>query len=259
MKMRHLLPLAWVILAAAVAGCGRHPATSGKIIERAQPKATQTPDPDRLRPDDTLRLESPTDRAMKNVLSQSIRDFAKDPTNAYTFLKRGKEFLKIGNYDQAVADFSQAIELLPDFAEAYVNRAKAYKALGMFQQALADYNKNIQLNPGTDAYAYRGMLFDMLQDFERARADFTKAREIDPKTAYAYNNRGDPYLISLKLALEFDPYNSEIYFSMAQCYEEVGRIPEAINAYKKVVEFATPDDILLWEKAMDKVKELEKP
>jgi tetratricopeptide (TPR) repeat protein len=46
-----------------------------------------------------------------------------------------------GNPDQAIADFSKAIELRPDFANAYNNRSYAYEAKKNYTAALDDVLK----------------------------------------------------------------------------------------------------------------------
>ena len=45
------------------------------------------------------------------------------------------------DYDQAIADYSQAIRLKPDYAKAYDNRGNAYSRLGRFDPAFADFRQ----------------------------------------------------------------------------------------------------------------------
>ena len=48
--------------------------------------------------------------------------------------------------DGAISDFTQAIELDPNLAEAYFNRAAAWRAKGEGDNALADFNKSIRID-----------------------------------------------------------------------------------------------------------------
>ena len=50
----------------------------------------------------------------------------------------GERLLRAGNYDAAIAEFSAAITLRPDYRLAYRRRAEAYRRLGMEEQARAD-------------------------------------------------------------------------------------------------------------------------
>ena len=57
--------------------------------------------------------------------------------------------------------------------------------------AIADYTKAIEINPNNaDAYTNRGVVKYDLKDSSGAIADHTKAIEINPNFADAYNNRG---------------------------------------------------------------------
>lgn len=51
----------------------------------------------------------------------------------------------MGLYDQAIADYTQAIKLQPDYISAYKNRGNAYDRQGRREQAKADWKKARQL------------------------------------------------------------------------------------------------------------------
>lgn len=52
---------------------------------------------------------------------------------------RGNRYLESGEYDEAIALYSQAITLYPDNSRAYYNRAIAYEKKGETAKATADY------------------------------------------------------------------------------------------------------------------------
>ena len=57
--------------------------------------------------------------------------------------------------------------------------------------AIADYTKAIEINPNyASTYYNRGILKKDLKDYSGAIADYTKAIELDPNFAFAYVNRG---------------------------------------------------------------------
>jgi tetratricopeptide (TPR) repeat protein len=67
-------------------------------------------------------------------------------------------------------------------AVAYFNRAIACKADGDFDRAIADYTEAIRLDPKLAiAYYERGVAYHALGDFDRAIADYTEAIRLDPK------------------------------------------------------------------------------
>ena len=56
-------------------------------------------------------------------------------------------------YKEAIKDYTKAIELTPNYTNAYGNRGSAKDELGQYQEAIKDYDKAIELEPNT-AYLY---------------------------------------------------------------------------------------------------------
>jgi tetratricopeptide (TPR) repeat protein len=73
------------------------------------------------------------------------------------YICRGIAYADLGNYRQAIDDYSWAIELKPDYAEVYNYRGKAYYGLRNYRQAIEDYGRAIEIKPDyTEAYINRG-------------------------------------------------------------------------------------------------------
>ena len=77
---------------------------------------------------------------------------------AKEFVTRAQDKVDLGDYRGAIADYSKAIELNPNDAEAYSSRGVAKHHLEDYRGAIADYSKAIELNPNyTNAYFNRGV------------------------------------------------------------------------------------------------------
>ncbi len=63
------------------------------------------------------------------------------------YYNRGVAYGDKGLYDQAIADYTQAIALKPDYAAAYDNRGWSYEKKGARDQAVADYRAALRLDP----------------------------------------------------------------------------------------------------------------
>ena len=63
----------------------------------------------------------------------------------------------LGKYEEAIKDYDKAIELDPDYSDAYNNRGLAKYYLDKYGEAIKDFNKVIELTPNyTNAYYDRG-------------------------------------------------------------------------------------------------------
>ena len=112
-------------------------------------------------------------------------------TLAFLAFHRGNFMMILGQIDEALKDYSRAIELSPNNAAAYTNRGVAYRKEGKLDLAVKDYNKAIKLNPDdANAYSNRGNVYREKGEFNRAIDDTNTAIELNPNCAEAYNNRG---------------------------------------------------------------------
>ena len=94
-----------------------------------------------------------------------------------------------GKFIEAVQAFDRAIDLKPDFAEAFSNRGNALKELGQMQHAVASYDNAIQLNPDfADAWFNRGNALKDLGKLGQAIESYNKTLKLAPDFAPAHRN-----------------------------------------------------------------------
>src|SRR5947209_15197934 len=72
---------------------------------------------------------------------------AADPTNADAWHLRGALATQVGQHDVAVRSIGRAVELRPNFPQAYNNLGLVYAAKGMFAEAAAAHERAVQLRP----------------------------------------------------------------------------------------------------------------
>ena len=63
------------------------------------------------------------------------------------YRNRGRAYLFKDDYDQAIADFTEAIQIDPEFSAAHFARGDAYRKKGDYDQAIADFTEAIQIDP----------------------------------------------------------------------------------------------------------------
>jgi tetratricopeptide (TPR) repeat protein len=111
--------------------------------------------------------------------------------NVEEYYNRGLSKNSLQDYKGAIADFTKAIEIKPEYALAYYERGLAKYFLQDYKGAIADNTKAIELEfEGASAYYVRGLAKIGLQDNKGAIADNTKAIELEPEYASAYYERG---------------------------------------------------------------------
>ena len=114
---------------------------------------------------------------------------------AYTAFYKGFGCQAREDYEKAIEHYTKAIELRPDFPEAYNNRGIAYCATDDYERAIADYTQAIQIKPDyASAYHNRGITYAKKGDYELAIEDYNKAIQLKPELTEAYSNRGKAWL-----------------------------------------------------------------
>lgn len=98
-------------------------------------------------------------------------------------MSRGLHDLEAAASQDAIADFTDAITLDPDLAEAYHQRAKARYAAGDTEGAIADIEQTLRHEP-RDFAALRTLaaIAEARKDWKGAYAAWQKLLEIDPQT-----------------------------------------------------------------------------
>ena len=69
---------------------------------------------------------------------------------AEAYFLRGTAYAKAGNYERAIADLSEAVEMDWYFAPAYVNRGLALEAIGAIELSKRDYELTVLIPPETE-------------------------------------------------------------------------------------------------------------
>ena len=97
-------------------------------------------------------------------------------------ITKGNYRLEDGEFDEAVKEFSIALEKNPDHAMAHLGLAITYMQMNKNQEAMSEFNRTIALAPEMAAtYADRGVLYDRMGEYEKALADYRRALAMDPE------------------------------------------------------------------------------
>jgi len=162
------------------------------------------------------------------------------------FARRGVTYYVMEEYEQALADFNQALALEPSLDWAIASRAQVYYVLGCLDKALADFDQALALDPDLDwAIASRGETYRRMGRYEEALTDFDRAVDLDPDHAWAIASRGqvhqalgqyDEALADFDRAIDLGSTLDWVIAGRGETYRLMERYGEALADFNRAVE-----------------------
>ncbi len=204
------------------------------VIETKTPetKPTAKPTPD-SRIDEPLVVASP-----------------EKPTNegnAASSVEEGDRQLKLGNYDQAIKFYNEALKYDGKFIPAFLGKAKALGKKKDYELAYEEITKAIEIDPNNpEIYITRGDISDGKGNIGIALDDYDKAVSVGPKNVTAYIKRGkanvkmtfmDKALEDFNTALKLDPENGKAYIARGEYYKSGKEYDKALKDYENALKF----------------------
>ncbi len=175
--------------------------------------------------------------------------------SAVDYNYRGVTYDKLDRYEEAVEDYSRAIELDPTFVYAYNNRGATYERLRKYDRSLDDYTNAIQHNPElAHAFYNRGNVYSKIKKPFEAIQDYSRAQNIDPTIMRVYINRGSEFYILGKhrealtdftAAIHLDPNYAKAYVNRGVVYDSLRQYDKALMDYSRALQL-TPDDAAIY-------------
>jgi tetratricopeptide (TPR) repeat protein len=154
---------------------------------------------------------------------------------------------KKGNYNQVIADASEAIRLHPSVA-LYNLRGSAYYDKGEDDIAIADFNDALRTGPPSGIiYHNRGNAWRSKGEFANAIADYDQSIRLGPPSAFSWQNRGiskralgdlDGALADINEAIRLDPTLPQPLTSRAVIWRAKGDLDRAIADTTEAIRLA---------------------
>jgi tetratricopeptide (TPR) repeat protein len=168
---------------------------------------------------------------------------------AIIYYERGNYHFDQGDYEAAVADYSQVTKLDPTDARAYNNQGLAYAALGETDQALAAYDAAISRDAAyTRAYKNRLTLLEGQGKLQQIAADYDRLSILEPRQAGEYRYRQGSALRGLgdvqgsrdafTAALAADPKQPDALYELGVLNFADGKLPEALDNLDRAIQIS---------------------
>ncbi len=183
-------------------------------------------------------------RCAQDAPTENPRRVASEASHTFReYINEGRDMLKRGNAGNALIKFEQALwaaKKETDLAEAYVLRGTAKLTLGTYaESAQWDVDRAIQLRPDfSEAYSVRAWAKGNRADYRGSIEDATMAISLDKTNFWAYNNRGwaeyksgmtGEALADFTTAIKMQPQDDAPYINRAIVKEKLGDQSGAID------------------------------
>jgi tetratricopeptide (TPR) repeat protein/V8-like Glu-specific endopeptidase len=114
-----------------------------------------------------------------------------DPQFLQAWRHQGYVMTDLGRYSEALNCYQKVLEIDPNNFVALIERSDVLRQLKRYPDAIKSCNRAIQIQPNHPwAYQSRGGSYLFLKQYSQAMADFNKAISLNNQNAGAYNNRG---------------------------------------------------------------------
>lgn len=181
-----------------------------------------------------------------------VEDFLISPIiecDSYILLINSFSDRKGGAITSAAAEYEQAIEIEPDFAEAHNALADIHATRGSLDEALRELERAVEIQPDyAEAYSGLGKVNLHQGKVDKAIAQCKKALEIRPSLAtahlrlgLAYQQKGmlDEAIIEYRTAIKIVPDLLWVRGRLVEAYQKNGMNDESKAEQKKVQDMWT--------------------
>jgi tetratricopeptide (TPR) repeat protein len=162
---------------------------------------------------------------------------------------------ELGNTDEAVSSYQQAISLSPDSGFLWNNLGQLLAKNERNNEAIVAFKKALLCSP-QDFLSWDGVghIFLKLGVFQNAISAFEKAIEIAPYYEFSWAGIGKAYLESgqlekaedsLRKAVELSVHMVDAWINLGKCFAQQERDLDAIAVYHRAIEF-NPQKAEIW-------------
>lgn len=179
-----------------------------------------------------------------SALEYYLRVKTLKPNWALSYLDCGGVYLDRKQYEQALSEFNQAIELQAQQPLFFFVRSMAHYRLQNIESAHRDQAEALRLSP-KDALTMNGPNLSVYKDYLDWALDYygwvlTKY----PRQWLAYQGRADAYAVNNKpdsaiadydRALKFSPKEALLYLRRGQAHQKIGHYEQAADDFRQVL------------------------
>lgn len=175
-----------------------------------------------------------------------------NPSNEEAYLTRSGIYVRMKQYEKAIADIQTIAKLQGETAVHRATLARLHEQNGVegllkgdVEASIGAFTEAIRLGPSREsAFLHRAAAYATKKDLDRAQNDYAQAARINPDNPETYIRRGElarvigssaPAILYFNEALKRDPHNVTARMLRGLAYEEAKQFDEAIADYRAVL------------------------
>jgi tetratricopeptide (TPR) repeat protein len=199
-----------------------------------------------------LGKEAPNLAARQAAYSKAIEETQKaldeQPMLPLAYLNRGVALRLLELYQDALTSFTQAINMVPGFGEAYYRRGIVWYHMGDRELARKDFREAIAINyDDVRPYLWTGITYADEEKYHDAIIQYGEAINLHPRYVPAYINRGLAYTQlgeferaadNFSHAISLEPTEATHYFKRGSVLMAMDRYDEALRDFSSAISHA---------------------
>src|SRR5579863_5412007 len=162
------------------------------------------------------------------------------------FLESGNHYVAQERCPAAVVEFSNALQVDPNFAAAHYQLALCYLKMQRFPDAYRELQRTVDLDPGNRKAALDlGLIFIAGHNYDQAQSLIEKMLQNDPGSADPHlllselnRVQGKPELAmqEIQQAIQLDPNRAQLYVQLGSLQSGAGNTQEAENSFQRALQ-----------------------
>ena len=193
------------------------------------------------------RIERGFAEEQKQDFAAALADYtaalALDEANLTALSRRAACLERLGQHEEAIREFTRLLDIVPaeQASLIYFNRAGSHRALQQLDEAVADYTRALEhASEALPIYIERAISYRLMDRNEEALLDIERALAIEPKNADLLNLRAiekiklsdiQGALADLDAAIAINSQNAAFWGNRAGVLANMGEKAKAIDDY----------------------------
>ena len=170
---------------------------------------------------------------------------------AYEHYDKGEVHRKEGRYQEAVAEYNEALQIRKNMAQPHYGIGLIHQAQDRKAEAIDEYKTAVKIDPDyIFAYNSMGMTYTSMGQYNDAVSALKKAIQVYENFDDAHANLGEAYYKlkqyaeateSLEVAVALNENHPRAHTTLGLTYEATGDTEKAIEEYEKAIKVAPED------------------